>query len=188
MWKHVLVMFIRGCLIVSCGRQLDFKYSIFFVSLSDFGVWDVVFSDFKEVRPATVSVGIPYVDCWFILKQAFMDYQFPVTLVASCSISHCLVEYNFIVVETAISLHNNISSKLLDSFCFWLYHSGCWKLNVFDMDCYVWMGTKLWEAAGKIFFCNVSVGRRHPLKKEVLLYLTLDFNYAWCITFWFSVP
>jgi hypothetical protein len=85
-------------------------------------MWSSVTS--KEAGPASVSVGIPYVDCRFILKQAFVDYQFPVTLVASCSISHCSVEYNFIVVETPINLHNNISSIPLHSFCFRPYLSG----------------------------------------------------------------
>jgi hypothetical protein len=78
----------------------------------------------KEVRPATVSVGIPYVDCWFILKQAFVDYHFTVTLVALYSISHCFVEYNFIVAEADRNLRNIISFMALDSFCFWFCHSG----------------------------------------------------------------
>jgi hypothetical protein len=78
----------------------------------------------KEVKPATVSVGIPCVDCWFILKQAFVGYHFPVTLVALHSISRRFVEYNFIVSETDKNVCNIISFMALDSFCFWFYHSG----------------------------------------------------------------
>jgi hypothetical protein len=75
----------------------------------------------------------------------------------------------------------------LDSFCFWFYHSGSWRVSVFYMDCYVWIWTKLQEAAGENFFVRFQLAGDINLKKNALLYLTPNFNYAWSIVFWVSV-